>query len=217
MDKQIKICYCEIVTDSNYKISATKLRSYIGYKFAQDSDFHQHDDNPFRYPLIQYKRIDEKLYVIGFEKCVDLVRDRISGLRHINLKDKKIQVLNTSFLKTTHTLNDTITKYRFVSPWIALNKDNYTKFKSLDGTFHKKFLENILIGNLLSAMRGLDYTVDYDLYVKMDRFTHMPVIAHKAGFSGFYCSFVTNLSLPEHIGIGKSVSKGFGVLERVDN
>ena len=217
MDRRIKICYCEIVTDSNYKISATKLRSYIGYKFAQDTDFHQHDDKPFRYPLIQYKRINDKLYVIGFEKCADLVRDRLSGLQHISLKDKKIPVLNTSFLKTTHELNDTITKYKFISPWIALNKDNYTKFKSLDSTFYKKFLEKILIGNILGTMRGFDHTIDYDLYVKMDRFTHIPIIAHKSGFSGFYSSFVTNLSLPMHIGIGKSVSKGFGVLEQVDN
>lgn len=42
----------------------------------------------------------------------------------------------------------------------------------------------------------------------------MPVTAHEHGFSGFYGAFVANLSLPQYLGIGKSVSKGFGILEK---
>ncbi len=56
--------------------------------------------------------------------------------------------------------------------------------------------------------------IDYDLYVKIKWFKHMPVTAHEHGFSGFYGAFVANLSLPQYLGIGKSVSKGFGILEK---
>ena len=122
------------------------------------------------------------------------------------------------FTRKTHSITEDITEYKFATPWIALNTDNYLKYNTLDKRFHKKLLEKILTGNLLSMMRGIDCTVDYDLYVKINQFKQLPIIAHKHSFSGFYASFVTNLSLPQYIGIGKSVSKGFGMLERkIDN
>lgn len=214
MDKRLKLCYCKIETNSDVVLSATQLRSYIGYKFAQDTEFHHHDDNPYRYPLIQYKRVDSKLYVLGIGDYADLVLDRISGLQNICLKNIQIPITNVTFTKKQHTITDDITTFEFCSPWIALNQSNYAKYNNLDKTFRKKFLERILTANLLSALKGLGCMIDYDLYVKIKWFKHMPVTAHEHGFSGFYGAFVANVSLPQYLGIGKSVSKGFGILEK---
>lgn len=215
MNKKIKLCYCNITIDSDILLSATQLRSYIGYKFAQDTEFHHHDDNPYRYPLIQYKRIDNQLLVLGIDRFADVVKKQVPTLQQICLKSTKIPISNIIISQTTHVMADDITQYRFCSPWLALNQENNVKFHSLDGQFHKKLLEKILTGNLLTMTRGLDYKVDYDLYVKINRFSRVPVIAHENNFLGFYCSFLTNLSIPQYVGVGKSVSKGFGILERI--
>ena len=212
----VSLCYSEIILHEKKRLSATQLRSFIGYKFMEDTEFHHHDDNPYRYPLIQYKRINDSLYILGIAKYADLVFDRVSELQHITLKNTDLSISNIVFEKTTHTITEKLCKYRFISPWIALNAENYTKYNDLDSTFHKKFLENILTGNLLSMLKGLDIRIDYTLYVEIKWFKHMPIIVHKHGFSGFYAEFVTNLDLPEHIGIGKSVSKGFGVVRKMD-
>ena len=218
MDKRIKLCYCDITTSTDLTLSATQLRSYIGYKFVQEAEFHHHDGKPYRYPLIQYKRIRDRLSVLGMERFADVVQENLSNLQKIYLKNTEILINNMIFTRKTHSITEEITEYKFATPWIALNTDNYLKYNTLDKRFHKKLLEKILTGNLLSMMRGIDCTVDYDLYVKINQFKQLPIIAHKHSFSGFYASFVTNLSLPQYIGIGKSVSKGFGMLERkIDN
>ena len=213
MDKVIQLCYCKVTLCDERKISATQLRSFIGYKFFEDTEFHHHDDNPYRYPLIQYKRIKDELYVLGIEKFSDLVFNKISELQHITLHSTKIPISNIIFEKKKHTITEKLCLYRFRSPWIALNTENYTKFKSLDPIFYQKFLEDILTGNLLSTLKGLDMRIDFRLYVKINWFKHIPIVAHKHGFSGFYAEFVTNLSLPDFIGLGKSVSKGFGIIQ----
>ena len=63
-DRIIRLCYSKINVNADITLSATQLRSYIGYKFAADTEFHHHDENPYRYSLIQYKRIDGGLYVL---------------------------------------------------------------------------------------------------------------------------------------------------------
>ena len=212
MEKTIKLCYCNISVNSDIVLTATQMRSYIGYKFVEDTEFHHHDDNPYRYPLIQYKRIKDEISVMGINQYSDMVYDRLSSLQYIVLAKQKIPITSIIFDRTKHIITDEITPYSFTSPWIALNKENYTKFKNLDGQFKKRFLEDILIGNLLSMLKGLGIRIDYQLYVQLKWYKEVPIIAHKHSFSGFYAKFVTNLSLPKHIGIGKSVSKGFGIL-----
>lgn len=214
LNKQIKICYCDIAINTDKALSATQLRSYLGYKFAQETEFHHHDDKPYRYPLIQYKRVKDKLFVLGIDQFADVVQEKLAGLENICLKNIKLPVYNIIFTHKTHTITKDITEYNFTTPWIALNTDNYIKYNMLDKRFHINMLEKILTGNLLSMLKGLDCMIDYELYVKINQFRQIPIIAHKHSFSGFYASFVTNLSLPKYIGIGKSVSKGFGMLER---
>ena len=92
MDKVIYLCYCKVSLYEQRKISATQLRSFIGYKFFENTEFHHHDDNPYRYPLIQYKRINDDLYVLGIEQFADLVFDKISELQHITLHNTKIPI-----------------------------------------------------------------------------------------------------------------------------
>jgi len=215
MEKIISLCYCEVTLDYDKKLSATQLRSFVGYKFVGDSEFHHHDDLPFHYPTIQYKRIREKLYVLGMSESANLVFDRMSGLQSVTLYQRKIPVVNIIFKKSKFTITSDITMYHFTSPWIALNSDNYTKYKNMDKQFRKHFLEDILIGNLLSMLKGLRININYKLYVELKWYKEIPVVAHKHTFSGFYAKFVTNLSLPDYIGIGKSVSKGFGITEKI--
>lgn len=36
MDTKLRLCYCEIAVDADITLSATQLRSYIGYESAQN-------------------------------------------------------------------------------------------------------------------------------------------------------------------------------------
>ena len=218
MDKKtITASYAKINTNREKRISATQLRGYLGYLFIQDTEFHHHDDNPYRYPLIQYKKIKDDLMVLGINDCSKIVIEKMPELKEIILPKVRVPVTSIEFTTTTHQVTDEILQYEFQTPWIALNAENYTKFKNLDKQFRKRLLEDILIGNLLSMFKGVGIKVDYRLYVQIKWYKEIPVTAHKHGFSGFYAKFVTNLSLPDYIGIGKSVSKGFGIIKKTDD
>ena len=77
-----------------------------------------------------------------------------------------------------------------------------------------EFLRKILTGNLLSMSKSLDYQVPdrikCDLQVRMmkNRLKDVNVMA-------FVGRFQANFLIPDYLGVGKSVSRGFGVVRHV--
>lgn len=215
--KKITLCYAKINTGSTKRIPAAKLRGYLGHLFIQDTEFHHHDDNPYRYPLIQYKRIQNELIVLGINDYSKVIFEKLADLKEIVLPNEKIPVSSIEFSTVTHKITDDIHRYRFQTPWIAFNSDNYNKFKIIDPELKYRFLENILIGNFLSTSKGLGIKIEHKIYARIRVLRSTYAVAHQNPFYSFYAQFVTNLDLPDFIGIGNSVSKGFGVIKKYDS
>jgi len=211
----IIISYTKINTDKTKRISATKLRGYLGHLFIEDSEFHHHDENPYRYPLIQYKRIQNELIILGINDYSKVIFENLSNLKEIVLPNYKIPITSIEFSSITHQVTDETTKYEFQTPWIALNSENYNKFKTINYELRYRFLENIMVGNFLSALKGMGITIHHKLYTSIKRLSSKYVTVHQNPFCSFYAQFTTNLNLPDLIGIGNSVSKGFGVIKKV--
>ena len=107
-------------------------------------------------------------------------------------------------------------KYKFLSPWIALNESNYLHYKNLnDEDYRKQFLERIFIGNILSALKGMNIHIEFQIKASIQNYRSVSIVAHSNRFQAFFALIDTNISIPAHIGLGKSVSKGFGTLEEV--
>lgn len=64
-------------------------------------------------------------------------------------------------------------------------------------------------------LKGMEIFVDYIITVKINSCKSITTTAHQNKFAGFFCEFEINIFLPEFCGLGKSVSKGFGVIERI--
>ena len=211
-DKKIKICHVILDFDSDKNVTPVQLRGFLAHLFANISEFHHHSDNSYHYPLIQYKRIDKKLAVIGIEEFADIVFEKMSNLDHITTQDQKIPLTNLEIQNTTYYPKEVTSKYKFASPWIALNKENYAKYSLLAKKDQKQFLEKILVGNILSMLKGMEIFADCTITVKINSCKSIMTIAHQNKFAGFFCEWDSSIILPEYCGLGKSISKGFGVV-----
>ena len=82
----------------------------------------------------------------------------------------------------------------------------------MDWTARKNLLSRILIGNILSAAKGLGIKIDKKIFAEIQYVK--PVICHIKGspLLGFYGKFRINFDMPPLFSIGKSVSRGFGVI-----
>lgn len=188
--------------------------------------FHNHlDDDKFRYsyPLIQYKRLGGKAAIVCIEEGADLIgqfltetsETLIIGDREIEWSTRRIQPARLLI----QTWEDTF-KYH-ISRWLPLNSKNYQLYQNTEGLVEKiALLENILKGNLLSMLKGLDIHLDQELIVKITQVSDPYILYNKGiGMTAFNADFNCNLTIPNNVGVGKNASIGYGIvhLEKKDN
>ncbi|MBW1679139.1 MAG: CRISPR-associated endonuclease Cas6, partial [Deltaproteobacteria bacterium] len=106
----------------------------------------------------------------------------------------------------------------FLTPWLALNEKNYEKYQRV-GRWEKKkeLLEKILIGNIISMSKSLGYTVPKPIKATIDKLREVKTSLKGTPMLGFLGTFSVNFEIPDYWGIGKSVSRGFGTIKRVES
>lgn len=219
--KKIDITHIHIPDLYLSQRDAHKLRGFIAQKFGKKSNhFYNHDQNGepiYRYPLIQYKVISGDPHLIGMEEGAELLNEIFLDVDHVELSGKTIQ-FNEKYM-TRDSINigvdQDLIEYRFDTLWMALNQNNYKEYLLLNEHEKRQRLKQILTGNVISFFKGVDYfesdTVLANLKVEKreTQFKNQPMIAFKGRFT-------SNVSLPDFIGIGKSVARGFGAIRKVN-
>jgi len=203
------------ISEHNRKVTASRLRGFMGYFFLDDSGFHHHGVNAYNYPLIQYKRIDETLLVLGLNEYAPILAQKIVQVDRIIIPKHAINVRAIDIQNYMHNISYEQQTYSFATPWIALNEHNYRIFNQSKKDEQKILLQKILVGNILSALKGLGITAKERIIVSLNDYKPVHVMAHGNSFEAFHGQFEANISLPEFIGLGKSVSKGFGAIRQV--
>ncbi len=201
-----------------------KLRGYIGNIFAQHDLIHNHDAKTgksiYRYPLIQFKIIDKVPCIIAFtEKAVQIFNEIFMTLNEIVIEDKRIPIFEKDFKleNSNFGFSDETFMYKFLSPWIGLNQKNFGIYINLKFQKEKNdLLERILTGNILSMSKYLGLHLDQNQRINIDlKLQQTKVILKGKNMIGFKGIFKTNFMIPNYMGLGKSVSRGFGNIKKI--
>ena len=212
----IKICRVKLNIsdpDQNY-ISSAKLRGFLGSLFVDDAEFHHHSERSYHYPLVQYKRVNGELVILGLQEYARVLMNKMSVVEGISTRHGSFKVDSQEMSLSTWQVRNISCYYDFATPWLALNKTNYSVFKDCTPEKQKAFLEKILVGNTLSCLKGLGIFVDYRIESYIVSFGSFCVSVHGNPFEAFTARFFLNVDLPDFLGLGKSVSKGFGTIRR---
>jgi len=184
--------------------------------------FHNHlDDDKFRYsyPLIQYKRLEKKAAIVCVEEGVDIIGQFLTEVNGTLAIGERQITCNTGRIQPARILVQTwqeMFSYH-VSRWLPLNSKNYQLYQNLEGVVEKTmFLENILKGNLLSMLKGLNIHLEKELILKITEIGE-PYLLNNKGIKmmAFNADFNCNLSIPNYIGIGKNSSIGCGIIHQL--
>lgn len=199
-----------------------KFRGFVGNTFKEHDLIHNHDEkgNPlYRYPLIQFKLIEKMPAIIAItDRAVNIFAELFMELDKIVIEDTVIPVFEKD-LKVEDVdfgYSDEIFMYEFASPWIGLNQKNFRKYNDAGSDEKNQMLKRIMTGNILSMAKYLDCWLSRGQKIKIDhKLKEVKVNLKGKSMTGFNGIFKTNFCLPDYLGIGKSVSRGFGSLKRI--
>ena len=198
-----------------------EFRKLINVFMGATNDlFHNHKSNDsynYRYPLIQYKTIDTKAALLGITpNGVDALK---TLMNNENFKEQCTLWLGDQFFMTTET-KETLTlsaacNHTFhVHKYLCFNEENIKKWNSYTSIAKKAALiEQCIVAHILKFASGIQWQLPpRALEVNLLDFKPYQTKAHDRSFLAFEVDFQANITLPEYIGLGKSVSLGFGVL-----
>ena len=221
----LKILNLILTVDRNIEETPTQLRGFIGNKFEKYSELHHHFKSSernnklkYEYPKIQYKINNNRAIILGIgEKAMTVLKNVVMNISELLLGKNtyKIIEINAHYEESEFGIinSDEMISYKFKSPWLALNKENYKKFKSSSIKERRKLLKKTLIGNILSMSKHLGYNVPDTIHVDIE-LSSIKVSYKEVPLVGFKGIFEANFLIPDYLGVGKGVSHGYGTVKK---
>ena len=168
----------------------------------------------YLYPRVQVKILNEQIYIVGINEGVDPVLSLVHNLDSFNFGDItiKIEKIDIEQNKEPVSLVDKLLRYKFVTPWVALNAGSNKKFKSVEQDDKILFLNKLLGQNLLFISKELGLDTDSKIYTKVEVDSIDPHNHDENGWRSFIGEFRTNFMLPNFIGFGNGITRGFGTI-----
>lgn len=181
--------------------------------------YHNHlndDEFRYRYPLIQYKRINRCAALVCVGEGTEVISEFFNHANfefQLGTRLERMEIDRVNAKRTPVQVCGE--EYRYViRKWLPLSSDNYRTYLTMEGVVEQcAFLQNILVGNILSFCKGLDITIEREIRCVILNVMAIKAYNHKGvKMMGFDVEFKCNVSLPENVGLGKGVGFGFGTI-----
>ena len=165
-----------------------------------------------RYPPILCGQLKHEIRVTGICQGADFLRQIMDGNTEIFDGNNRciIDTRDTEIRSEPFEITDEEHEYEFLTPWLALNQQNEKKFYLLQGKpARDAFMQKLLTTQLNTLAKSLEYSpgkpVTCTARVRFirERIERQTVMIFKGRFR-------TSLRIPQYLGIGQSVSQGYG-------
>ena len=175
--------------------------------------------NKYLYPRVQVKILNEQIYIVGIKEGVNPVQSLIDNIRSFNFGNITINIekYDIEENKDQFTTTEKLLRYKFITPWIALNKSTGGKYRFLTDQEKPLFLNQLLGKNLLFIAKELGLDIKNKIFTKVSIINLIPEKIDENGWGAFTGEFKTNFLLPSYIGLGNGITRGFGTLFSLNN
>jgi hypothetical protein len=202
-----------------HRFSADELRLVLMKKTAEYTALCKKNTGGciHRYPVIQVKQVKDTLILTGISQGADCVYLLVKDLAVLGSGENVCRIIarDPVIRSEPFGISDTIVMYEFLTPWLALNQQHAKKFYDLSGKPKRDaFIQKLLTAQLNTLAKSLDYRITVPLLCgtkvrfRRDRINHENIMV-------FLGKFRTNLLIPDYLGIGRSVSQGYGTIKRI--
>lgn len=205
------------VRKTPYQVKGVFMRQFSKEKIVPFLDGTLRDT--YLYPRVQVKILNEQIYIIGIKEGVEPVLSLIDNVTSFNFGDITINIEKFDIEENKDQLNTTknLLKYKFITPWVALNKSIGGKYRFLTDQEKPLFLNKLLGQNILFIAKEFGLDIKTKIFTKVNINNLSPDKIDENGWSAFTGEFRTNFILPSYIGLGNGITRGFGTLFSLNN
>jgi hypothetical protein len=206
------------ITPENPAPRADHLRAAVAAIRPDVDLLHQYgqDGLIYRYPRVLYRVVNRTPVVVAVDEGAEAVSSLTLAGRDLRLGATTRRVLSATLEVSRQDLGPTSTPcgYRLTTPWLALNQENYARFRRMTQEERQRFLDAQVANNCLSLAKSFGLRISTRLVGRADV---RPVSVRLNGIEmmALLGQVEVNFRIPAGLAIGKSVAKGYGAIERI--
>lgn len=213
----IRSAVVRVVTDkpvrkTPYQVKGVFMRQYPDEPIIPMLDGSYRDR--FLYPRVQVKILNEQIYIIGIHEGVDPVLSVAEkfemfdfGNITFEVQDCDIENVDQQFIPSSR-----LVRYRFITPWVALNHMTGGKYRFLTNQEKPSYLNRLLGQNIIFLANEVGINLEDNIFTKVKVSSLFPRPVDENKWGAFMGEFKTNFVLPNYIGIGNGITRGFGTI-----
>ena len=174
----------------------------------------------YLYPRVQVKILRKQLCIFAISEGImptHSIAEKLTSLDAgditYHFDDFEQHTQSNGLFTVTHKLYH---KYKFITPWVALNGRQLTQYETMFSNERRSFLNSALIKNIEFVITELDCPVQPNIQIRFRTSSLYPKTVEYSHFGSFKGLFTTNVVLPNYLGLGNSITKGLGSLIRVE-
>lgn len=171
----------------------------------------------YRYPAILCKQLRNDLVVIGICQGARFLHPLAEKNAEILSGDNSCRIVSRDpeIRQDEFGITGRMVEYEILTPYLALNQQNAKKFYDLKGKpARDAFMQKILEGHLNTLAKSLDYSSKEPITCSA-RLRFIQERIDRENRIVFLGKFTTNLCIPDYLGIGQSVSSGYGTIRKI--
>ena len=168
----------------------------------------------FLYPRVQVKILNEQIYIIGIQEGVAPVLSLLENFDIFDFGNITFKVQSSDIEKgeKQFILTDRLIRYRFITPWVALNQMTGEKYRNLPNEEKQSYLNRLIGQNILFLAKELGDKPSNKVYSKVKLSSLFPKPVDENKWGAFTGEFKTNYLLPSYIGLGNGITRGYGTI-----
>jgi len=213
----IKSVVVRVVTDKPVRKTPYQVKGVFMRQFPDEPIIPMLDGSyrdRFLYPRVQVKILNEQIYIIGIHEGVDPVlsvaeKFEIFDFGNITfqIQDCDIENIDQQFIPSSR-----LVRYRFITPWVALNHMTGGKYKFLTNQEKPSYLNRLLGQNIIFVANEVGVDLEDNIFTKVKVSSLFPRPVDENKWGAFMGEFKTNFLLPNYIGVGNGITRGFGTI-----
>ena len=214
---EIRTVAVRIFTDKPVRKTPYQVKGVIMNQFPDEEIVPMLDGSyrqKFLYPRVQVKILNEQIYIVGINEGVNSIKAIAKKMDFLDFGNITFQILDNEIEEHQNRFQPVskLIRYRFVTPWVALNQTTGYRYRNLNNADRVNFLNRLLGQNIVFMAREMGMELEENIFTKVTLSSLFPRQVDENNWGAFDGEFRANFVLPNYLGIGNGITRGYGTL-----
>jgi len=214
---EIRTVAVRIFTDKPVRKTPYQVKGVMMNQFPDEEIVPMLDGSyrqKFLYPRVQVKILNEQIYIVGINEGVDSIKAIAKKMDFLDFGNITFQILDNEIEEHQNRFQPVskLIRYRFVTPWVALNQTTGYRYRNLNNADRVNFLNRLLGQNIVFMAREMGMELEENIFTKVTLSSLFPRQVDENTWGAFDGEFRANFVLPNYLGIGNGITRGYGTL-----